>query len=130
VSCVTVDSDEEHRSPIKPRGGNPIFPISNVHYLNNQNNGDNQNHHQMGNGNASNHQANEKHGSNARDVKPELITSYASQKKRLLAKAQSECLINMKQEPGVHDMTSAASNGHSPLPKTIKGYFNGYVNKA
>jgi len=41
-------------------------------------------------------------------VKPEIITSYASQKKRLLAKAQSECLIGMKQEPGLDSST----NGH------------------
>ncbi|CAG7722168.1 unnamed protein product [Allacma fusca] len=83
VSCVTVgDSDEEVKTPLK---NNVIQPPAHSNHNVNHNNT---------NANLRNN--------NLRDVKPEIITSYASQKKRLLAKAQSECLIGMKQEPGLN----------------------------
>lgn len=48
-----------------------------------------------------------------RDVKPEINTtsSYATQKKRLLAKAQSESLFGnntMKQEPGLNEQSGVS----------------------
>lgn len=45
-----------------------------------------------------NNNINNTKSSNNRDVKPEI---YASQKKRLLAKAASEWNSGMKQEPGI-----------------------------
>ena len=93
-SIVTVgDSDEEQKTPLK---NNPV--IHSAAQSNHTHNG-NQNTtvSSTNSRNASNNHVN----SNLRDVKPEIITSYASQKKRLLAKAQSECLIGLKQEPGL-----------------------------
>lgn len=112
---------------MKPRGNhgaqNCPMPNGVVHYSNNQNHTDNQHNRGGMNGNMC-HQTSDKHGAAVRDVKPELITSYASQKKRLLAKAQSECLITMKQEPGVHENAPTMVMENN-TPKTIKGYLNG-----
>ncbi|XP_021954938.1 homeodomain-interacting protein kinase 3 isoform X2 [Folsomia candida] len=131
VSCVTVgDSDEEHRSPAKssqrhnasqnctiPNGTNYNNNNQNQHIENNQYHAALHPYSAMG-------QITNGNGPIMRDVKPEVITSYASQKKRLLAKAQSECLIGMKQEPGLHDIHSNNMSNHD-TPKSIKGYHNG-----
>jgi len=106
------------------------IPVVSVHF---QNEGQPQNvelHHHSATNNQTHHVVNMNgsryHGSGSksnatmRDVKPEIITSYASQKKRLLAKAHSECLIGMKQEPGLAE--TPASNNHHDAPKSIKGY--------
>ena len=92
-SIVTVgDSDEEQKTPLK----NPVIhsaaQSNHAHHANQNTTVSSTN-----SRNASNNHVN----ANLRDVKPEIITSYASQKKRLLAKAQSECLIGLKQEPGL-----------------------------
>jgi hypothetical protein len=150
VSCVTVgDSDEEHRSPMKNRGSSIQQgchqPNSGSAHCSNgtqMHNVDHQQHQHGGNVNNNGHHGLNTNGSGGvggagssnsiknttnavlRDVKPELITSYASQKKRLLAKAQSECLIGLKQEPGlVIDHSNAGLNHHveNSTPKSIKG---------
>jgi len=134
---VTVgDSDEEHKSPMKNRNsiqqhGYQNHNVSNHNSSSNQNNENHQHqneqtnmhasngHHSNFNGGSSSNQHNNSNNSNnskmnnnnmLRDVKPELVTSYASQKKRLLAKAQSECLIGMKQEPGVNSDNGSLNN--------------------
>jgi len=63
-----------------------------------------------------------------RDVKPDITSSYASQsqKKRLLAKAQSESLIagnsGMKQEPGVPPLAEPEYPKANPNPANNKPY--------
>ena len=123
VSCVTVDSDEEHRSPqkstqvISQSMGIPVISGMNRQKQNNINL-------QMNNNMNSKTQSNS--NQNMKDVKPEInTTSYATQKKRLLAKAQSESLIGnngnntMKQEPGVNEQTG--SNGDMDKPNHPNG---------
>ena len=66
---------------------------------------------------------------NQRDVKPDVSSSYASQsqKKRLLAKAQSESLIGnngMKQEPGIVEVLPLSHDPEHPKP------INNHGNKA
>ncbi|CAL8116038.1 unnamed protein product [Orchesella dallaii] len=123
VSCVTVgDSDEEQKSPQKSHLQPPqvqinIAPTPHGH-------------------NGHGHYSKDTNGSNGslgncvkninvmKDVKPEIITtSYASQKKRLLAKAQSECLIGMKQEPGL-TATPNCNSVESDSPKSANKNYN------
>jgi len=127
VSCVTVDSDEDqNRSPQKgPQAQvishtNGVSPV--ICGLNRRNSSRQHpnNYNTVQNNNNINTKAHLNPNQNIRDVKPEIsatattATPYASQKKRLLAKAQSECLIgnnSLKQEPGLNDHSGQSSSG-------------------
>lgn len=142
VSCVTVgDSDEEQKSPQKSRNnGPPTSQQQHSNSCNGQLNMEGPHNHRHGQGSGPHGHQNQFQkdpslsGSNnslnsssrnmnsMRDVKPDILTtSYASQKKRLLAKAQSECLIGLKQEPGLLD---PAPNRIVESPKHINKNYN------
>lgn len=133
MSCVTVgDSDEEQKSPQKshnatiqtPQVQINIHPTAHGHTNGHGHLSQYHKDNMATNGSNSSLNANNiKNNNTTRDVKPEIITtSYASQKKRLLAKAQSECLIGMKTEPGLEPVSVPGNRVVNETPKPNKNY--------
>ncbi|XP_066152943.1 homeodomain-interacting protein kinase 2 isoform X3 [Euwallacea fornicatus] len=112
ISCVSVqDSDNEDRSSSKVHMQNSINQASQS---------------QTSNFNTQPVIKNEPFSCSSSSTTP-----YASQKKRLLAKAQSECMLNVatKQEPGVNEYygqcTSACKEQPSTSSQTYSHYSSG-----